>query len=319
MSDREAKKTGIRLVREITGRYTARRHAVAGLGHAIFLALPWLHWHGKPMLSFDLAAGAACVAGHAFVSPWPALAWLLALVLGMALILVAGTVVGRLWCGYACPHTAYAALYLWIERRIEGRHSVRVRRAAAPLAWRNLVAKAFKHGVWLAVALLSGFALAAYFTPAPALLHALLAGRAGAGAIAPLTAYAATAYVNAGLQRPFLCNYLCPLAPLQQAVLRRGTVVVAYDGARGEPRGLRNARRDGARLGDCLDCTLCVQVCPTGDDIRAGLRGGCLGCGACIDACDRVMDKRGLRRGLIRYVSLAAVIDANNLNRSSQS
>jgi polyferredoxin len=252
-----------RHIRQVRGRYTARRHALAWLGHTVFFALPWLRWRGASILAL------------------PGVAWLLALAIVVALIAAAGAVVGRLWCGYACPHTAYAALFLSIERRIEGNRSTRIRRAAAPLALPNLCRKIFKHGAWLMVALLSGFTLAAYRMPAPELLRLLLHGGAPAVAVVTLCAYAAMAYVHGGLQREFLCRYLCPLAPMQRA--KRGVA---------------------APLGDCLDCTLCLQVCPTGDDIRAGWRGDCLGCGACIDACDAVMDKRGLRRGLIRYARL---------------
>lgn len=280
-----------RHIRQVRGRYTARRHALAWLGHTVFFALPWLRWRGASILAL------------------PGVAWLLALAIVVALIAAAGAVVGRLWCGYACPHTAYAALFLSIERRIEGNRSTRIRRAAAPLALPNLCRKIFKHGAWLMVALLSGFTLAAYRMPAPELLRLLLHGGAPAVAVVTLCAYAAMAYVHGGLQREFLCRYLCPLAPMQRAMLNRCTLVVGYDATRGEPRGLQNAKQRAKRgvaapLGDCLDCTLCLQVCPTGDDIRAGWRGDCLGCGACIDACDAVMDKRGLRRGLIRYARL---------------
>ncbi|MRX10556.1 4Fe-4S binding protein [Pseudoduganella sp. FT25W] len=262
-------------VRATSGRHTRRRLAWGWISQSLFFVLPWLDWDGRRLLLPILAL--------------------------FVLLMWASARVGRLFCGYLCAHTVYADLLLWIERRIEGERGARMRLDAAPPSLRRHGRKIAKHGAWLLLSLANGFTMVAWFMPVralPALLwHGAPAPWAG------LLAYAALTYMNGGLLRHRVCRHFCPLGPMQNALIGGRTLVVSYDHQRGEPRGLRNAKRGAAVLaqGACLDCTLCIQVCPSGSDIRNGLRSDCIGCGACIDACDRVMRQRGEAEGLIRY------------------
>lgn len=288
-------------VRETGGRHTRRRQRWGWLSQSLFFLLPWLNWDGRQMLLYDVAAVRLALPG-VVLGPRQ-LAWLLLPLLGGALLLMAASAWrGRLFCGYLCAHTVYADLLLRLERRIEGGRAARMRLDGAPASPRRRVKKLAKHGAWLLLALLCGFGMTAWFTPARALPAQLLRGAATPWAAS--LAYAAFFYINGMLLRHRVCRWLCPLGPLQAALAGPRTRVVSYDARRGEPRGLRNAKRAPALLaaqGDCLDCTLCVQVCPSGSDIRAGQHYDCIACGACIDACDQVMRQRGAAPGLIAH------------------
>jgi cytochrome c oxidase accessory protein FixG len=220
-------------------------------------------------------------------------------------------VAGRLWCGYACPQTVYTEIFLWIEKVIEGDRMRRMKLDQSPLSARKVGLKAAKHGVWIAVALWTGFTFVGYFTP----IHTLAAEVLGAG-LGPwetfwILFYGFATYGNAGWMREQVCKYMCPYARFQSVMFDHDTMIITYDGGRGEPRGARSRKVDAkARgLGDCVDCGICVQVCPTGIDIRNGLQYECIGCAACIDGCNQVMDKVGYPRGLIRYSSENALRD----------
>ena len=224
-------------------------------------------------------------------------------------------VAGRLWCGYACPQTVYTEIFLWIERKIEGERQARMRLDAAPASLEKFVKKALKHTAWIALAVWTGYTFVGYFTPIRDLgIRAILWDLGGWEAFW-IVFYALATYGNAGWMREQVCKYMCPYARFQSVMFDRDTLVIAYDRERGDPRGSRSKKVDAkaAGLGDCIDCSICVQVCPTGIDIRKGLQYECIGCAACIDGCDQVMDKMGYPRGLIRYASenaLAAARDA---------
>ena len=286
-------------------RHARLRRAAAWSTQLIFFGLPWLHWNERPLLLLDFPAQRFYVFGALF---WPQDGiYLVALLLCAACALVlSGSMLGRSACAYACPHTVYTALFLWIERRIEGTRGARIRLDRAPLSLRKAAIKAGKHGAWLLLSAWIGLTLVAYVTPAPVLARSVFDGTLQAWELAGAGAYALLAYCNAGWMRERICSALCPWARFQGAMLDADTLVIAYDAARGEPRGLRNRKSlaTGAVRGDCVDCRLCVQVCPTGSDIRRGLAHDCIGCGACIDACDGVMDKLGMARGLVGYARL---------------
>ena len=218
-------------------------------------------------------------------------------------------VAGRLWCGYACPQTVYTEIFLWLEKFAEGDRSARMRRDAGPWNWDKLWRKSAKHGLWLAVALWTGFTFVGYFTPIRTLAHEVLTLGLGPWEIFWVLFYGFATYGNAGYLREQVCKYMCPYARFQSAMFDKDTLVVTYDAERGEPRGARSRKADLAslNLGACVDCSLCVQVCPTGIDIRNGLQYECIGCGACADVCDTVMDKMGYARGLVRYSTEHAV------------
>jgi cytochrome c oxidase accessory protein FixG len=212
-------------------------------------------------------------------------------------------VAGRIWCGYACPQTVYTEIFLWFERRIEGDRSARIRLDRQPWGVEKLGKRGAKHLAWGAIALWTGFTFVGYFTPIRVLGHELASFTAGPWELFWVLFYGFATYGNAGWMREQVCKYICPYARFQSAMFDRDTWIVSYDAARGEPRGAARPGAGKAARGDCIDCALCVQVCPTGIDIRHGLQYECIGCAACVDACDGVMGKVGKPRGLIRYAT----------------
>ena len=269
-----------------------------------YFLLPWINWGGRQAVLFDLPARQFHILGITF---WPQDLWLL----GWLLIIAAfglftfTTLVGRIWCGYTCPQTVWTAIFMWCEQVAEGERHQRIRLDQAPWSFEKLRKRGFKHAMWLGVALLTGLTFVGYFTPIRELAVDLLVFDAHPWAMFWVAFFTAATYVNAGWMREQVCIYMCPYARFQSAMFDQDTLIVSYDAARGEPRGprKRSAKQEDLELGDCIDCTLCVQVCPTGIDIRDGLQYQCIGCAHCIDACNQVMDKMGYEPGLIRYTT----------------
>jgi cytochrome c oxidase accessory protein FixG len=218
-------------------------------------------------------------------------------------------VAGRQWCGYACPQTVYTENFLWLEKITEGDRSARLRLDASPLSVNKLTRKASKQLLWIALSLWTGFTFVGYFTPIKELGMSFMNASMGPWETFWVFFYGFATYGNAGYMREQVCKYMCPYARFQSAMFDKDTLIVTYDEARGEPRGSRSKKTDpkALNLGSCIDCTLCVQVCPTGIDIRKGLQYECISCAACIDVCDTVMDKMSYPRGLIRYSTQNAV------------
>ncbi|MGW8183772.1 MAG: cytochrome c oxidase accessory protein CcoG, partial [Burkholderiales bacterium] len=268
----------------------------------------WLSWNERQAVLFDLAARKFYIFGLVF---WPQdVIYLTVLLIIAALSLFLFTAVaGRLWCGYACPQTVYTEIFMWIERRIEGDRPARMRLDAAPWGGRKFALKSAKHAAWVAVALWTGFTFVGYFTPITTLWSNLVSASLGPWETFWIGFYGFATWGNAGFMREQVCKYMCPYARFQSAMFDRDTLIITYDQRRGEPRGARKRTADRAAvgLGDCVNCNLCVQVCPTGIDIRDGLQYECIGCAACIDACDQIMDRMKYPRGLIRYSSEAGV------------
>jgi cytochrome c oxidase accessory protein FixG len=303
--------------REIKGRYASLRWACVWLTQLLFYGLPWLNMHGRQAVLFDLASRKFYLFGLVF---WPQdfiyLAALL-IVCAYGLFLVTA-VAGRVWCGFACPQTVYTEIFLWIERRIEGARSARIRLDRQPWGLEKLWKKGAKHLAWGAVALWTGFSFVGYFTPIRALSFDVLALDLGPWQTFWILFYSFATYGNAGWMREQVCKYMCPYARFQSSMFDKDTLIVTYDSARGEPRNARPAREGAVRAGDCIDCGMCVQVCPTGIDIRKGLQYECIGCAGCVDACNGVMDKVGKPRGLIRYATehgLERKLDAAAIRR----
>ncbi len=290
--------------RSVTGKFANWRVALVIATQVVFYGLPWLYWNGRQAVLFDLAARKFYIFGIVF---WPQdVIYLTVLLILSALSLFLFTAVaGRLWCGYACPQTVYTEIFLWIERRIEGDRLARIRLDAAPLSLEKFVKKTLKHTAWVALALWTGYTFVGYFEPIRDLGLRTFTWNLGGWEAFWILFYAFATYGNAGWMREQVCKYMCPYARFQSVMFDRDTLVIAYDTKRGEPRGSRSRKTDPrvAGLGDCIDCSICVQVCPTGIDIREGLQYECIGCAACIDGCDQVMDKMGYPRGLIRYAS----------------
>ena len=285
--------------RDVKGRYASLRWLCVWLTQLAFYGLPWLRWHGRQAVLFDLAERKFYLFGLVL---WPQdfiyLAALL-IICAMGLFLVTA-VAGRVWCGYACPQTVYSEMFLWLERRIEGPRSTRMRRDRQPHSAGTLARKAAKHGAWLLLAGWTGLSFVGYFTPVDRLLAGAAALQLGPWQTFWVGFYALATYGNAGWLREQVCKYMCPYARFQSAMFDPDSLIVSYDARRGEPRG---APGKAPAAGDCIDCSLCVQVCPVGIDIRGGLQYECIGCAACVDACNGVMDKLARPRGLVRYAT----------------
>jgi cytochrome c oxidase accessory protein FixG len=225
------------------------------------------------------------------------------LVLAALSLFLVTALFGRLWCGYACPQTVYTELFMWIERKVEGDRMARMRLDAQPMSGRKLRLKATRHALWILLAAWTGFTFVGYFTPIRELGASLAAFSLGPWETFWMLFYGFATWGNAGFMREQVCKYMCPYARFQSVMFDPDTLIVTYDTRRGEPRGSRGKSVDprASGLGDCVDCGICVQVCPTGIDIRNGLQYECIGCGACVDGCNQVMARIGYPKGLIRY------------------
>ena len=294
--------------RAVSGWFAKWRWVFIFATQLVYYGTPWLMWNDRQAVLFDLAARKFYIFGIVF---WPQdFIYLTILLLISAFSLFLFTAVaGRLWCGYTCPQTVYTEMFLWIERKIEGDFIAQKRLDQEPISARKLGLKAAKHGSWIALSLWTGFTLVAYFTPVRDLGSSIVQLTISGWEVFWILFYGFATYGNAGWLREQVCKYMCPYARFQGAMVDRDTLVVTYDEGRGEPRGARGRKVDykAKGLGDCVDCNICVQVCPTGIDIRNGQQYECIGCTACIDGCNQVMDKMGYPRGLIRYATLNSV------------
>ncbi|HWW04700.1 cytochrome c oxidase accessory protein CcoG [Collimonas sp.] len=296
--------------RDVNGRYASLRWLCVWLTQLMFYGLPWLNWNGRQAVLFDLAARKFYLFG---VVLWPQdFIYLAALLIICAFALFLFTAVaGRVWCGYACPQTVYTKIFLWIERKIEGPRSARMRLDRQPWSVVKLLRKSGKHLAWGALGLWTGFTFVGYFTPVHQLAREVSVLGLGPWQWFWILFYGFATYGNAGWMREQVCKYMCPYARFQSAMFDRDSLIITYDAERGEPRAASNAATatssSASSAAACIDCSMCVQACPTGIDIRAGLQYMCIGCAACIDACNMVMDKIGGRRGLVRYATENAI------------
>ena len=296
--------------RSVSGFFARWRIVMVFATQLVFYGLPWLQWQGRQAVLFDLAARKFHLFGMVL---WPQDVVYLAVLLALSAfaLFLFTAMAGRLFCGYACPQTVYTEIFMWVERKIEGDRLARIRLDEQAWSARKLRLKAAKHVVWVAIAFWTGFTFIGYFAPIRELGADLLALSLGPWQWFWLLFYAFATWGNAGFMREAVCKYMCPYARFQSVMVDDDTFVVTYDHMRGEPRGGRSRRIDHkeAGMGDCVDCSLCVQVCPTGIDIRDGLQYMCIGCGACVDACDQVMEKMHYDKGLIRYTSGRAIVE----------
>jgi len=294
--------------REVHGLFAALRVTAVVVLLGLYYGVAWLQWDGRQLLLLDLPARKFYVLGWVF---WPQDAFYLAVLLILAALTLFffTALAGRLWCGYACPQTVWTEIFMWMERKIEGDRPQQMKLDKAPWTGRKFAVKGAKHAAWILFSLYTGFTFVGYFTPIRELWFHIAAGDLGMWATFWILFYGFATYGNAGWMREQVCIYMCPYARFQSAMFDQNTLVISYDSRRGEARGARKRDSDyqASGLGDCIDCTICVQVCPTGIDIRDGLQYECIACAACIDSCDDVMDRMGYPRGLIRYTTQNAV------------
>jgi cytochrome c oxidase accessory protein FixG len=294
--------------RAVSGWFAGWRWALVWATQCLFYGLPWVQWNGRQAVLFELTTRRFYIF-DLVLYPQDFIYLTGLLIISAYALFLFTAVAGRLWCGYACPQTVYTEIFLWIERKFEGDRTARMKRDARPWTGEKLLRKSGTQLAWISLALFTGFTFVGYFTP----IHTLVQ-EASQAAFGPwewfwVLFYGLATYGNAGYLREQVCKYMCPYARFQSAMFDKDTLIISYDSERGEPRGPRSRSADPAALGlgACVDCTLCVQVCPTGIDIRKGLQYECIGCAACIDVCNGVMDKVGYPRGLIRYATQNAL------------
>ena len=288
--------------RSVQGIFAKWRWGFVFLTQIIFYCLPWLEWGQRQAVLFDLGARRFYIFGIVLY-PQDFIYLTGLLVISAFALFLFTAIAGRLWCGFACPQTVYSEIFMWIERKVEGDRTARMRLDSQDMSLEKLVKKWYKHFLWISFSIWTGFTFVGYFTPIRDLGMEFFLGNMSSWEVFWVFFYGFATYGNAGFMREQVCKYMCPYARFQSAMFDKDTLIVSYDTERGEPRGSRSRKADPAalNLGACVDCSLCVQVCPTGIDIRKGLQYECIGCGACADVCDKVMDKVGYARGLVKY------------------
>jgi cytochrome c oxidase accessory protein FixG len=305
--------------RAVTGLFARWRWVMVWITQLVFYGLPWLSWNDRQALLFNLDTRQFYLFGLV-LQPQDFIYLAALLVLSALALFFFTAVAGRLWCGYTCPQTVYTEIFLWLERKIEGDRSARIRLDAQPLGLNKVLRKGGKQLAWLAMGLFTGFSFVGYFVPIHDLALQALTLNVDPWPTFWVFFYGFATYGNAGYLREQVCKYMCPYARFQSALIDMDSLVIAYDAGRGEGRGARSRKADpkALGLGDCIDCTLCVQVCPTGIDIRKGLQYECIGCAACVDVCDDVMDKVGYPRGLIRFSTQNGIAQGWNTRQMLQ-
>lgn len=299
--------------REVKGTFQTLRKIMMFFLLGLYYGVAWLNWDGHQAVLFDLPERQFHIFWLTF---WPQdfffLAWLL--IMAALSLFFFTALAGRLWCGYACPQTVWTEAFIWMERLVEGDRNAQLKLKKMPWNREKITKRVTKQILWLTFALWTGFTLVGYFTPIRELGVSVVESVTGNFTLGPwetfwILFYGLATYGNSGYLREQVCLYMCPYARFQSAMFDKDTLIISYDEDRGEPRAkgkkrkLAESSEENKKVGDCIDCTLCVQVCPTGIDIREGLQYECIGCAACVDVCDEVMDKAGMDRGLIRYTT----------------
>jgi len=288
--------------RSVSGVFDRWRWVMVWATQLFFYGVPWLEWGGRQAMLFDLEAKRFYIFGLVF-HPQDLIYLSFLLIVSALSLFLFTAVAGRLWCGFTCPQTVYTEIFMWIENKIEGDRIARMRLDDSKWNLNKVTRKSLKQVAWITFGLWTGVTFVGYFTPIRELVPSIIEWQLGGWETFWICFYGFATYGNAGYMREQVCKYMCPYARFQSAMFDDDTMIVTYDEARGEPRGARSKKvaENANGLGSCIDCSICVQVCPTGIDIRNGLQYECIGCGACIDACDDVMDKMGYAKGLIKY------------------
>ncbi len=291
-------------VRSYQGLFKNIRLIGVGFLFLLYFGTAWIQWDGRQAVLWDLPARQFHIFSATFQPQDFFLLSFLLIICAFGLFFIT-VFAGRVWCGYTCPQTVWTWIFMWAERVTEGERNARIKLDKAPLSANKVLRKSAKHSIWLGVSLITALTFVGYFTPIRGLVVDTLTWQIGGWALFWVFFFTAATYINAGWLREQVCIYMCPYARFQSVMFDKDTLIVSYDTARGDPRGSRrkDANYKAAGLGDCIDCNVCVQVCPVGIDIRDGLQYECIGCAACVDACDEIMDKMNYPRGLIRYTT----------------
>ena len=284
--------------REVKGIFQNLRWICIWITQLVFFLVPWLTWDSRQALLFDLAARRFYIF-NIILYPQDLIYLTILLIICALSLFLFTAVAGRLWCGYACPQTVYTEIFQWIERKFEGGFLSQQKLDQSSWGIKKTTIKGGKFLTWGIFSLWTGFTFSGFFTPIRPLFDEFINLSLSGWSFFWIIFYSIATFGNAGFLREQVCKYMCPYARFQSAMFDRDTLIISYDEARGEPRG----KLDAKNKGDCIDCNICVQVCPTGIDIRNGLQYECIGCAACIDACDTVMEKIGKPKGLVRYTS----------------
>ncbi|RJE78386.1 cytochrome c oxidase accessory protein CcoG [Pseudoalteromonas sp. MSK9-3] len=300
-------------VRAVKGLHQLLRQRIGFIGMLAFMLLPWINFHGQQAVLFDLFEQKFNIFGLTLLPQDLTILAFILMIAAFALFFVT-TFYGRVWCGYTCPQTVWTFIFIWFEEKCEGKANQRKKLDQREMNFDKLWRKTAKHSCWVLFSLYTAITFAGYFTPIRTLLPELLTLSASSYALWSIAVFTVCTYGNAGWMREIMCLHICPYSRFQSAMFDKDTFTVSYDEKRGESRGPRSRKQDPKELelGDCIDCNLCVQVCPTGIDIRNGLQYECINCGACIDACDGVMEKMNYASGLISYTT------ERNLENSSE-
>lgn len=296
--------------RTTSGYFTNWRWITLWITQLVFYGVPWLEWGQRQAVLLDIDAHRFYIFGL-ILYPQDLIYLAVILIISALALFLFTAVAGRLWCGFSCPQTVYTKIFLWIESKVEGDRAARIKLDNSNFSVNKVYRKSLKHFIWITFSMWTGFTFLGYFTPIRGLTDGIMQLSLGPWETFWICFYGFATYGNAGFLREQVCKYMCPYARFQSAMFDNDTLIVTYDEERGEPRSGRsrkvNAKEKG--LGDCIDCSFCVQVCPVGIDIRDGLQYECISCGLCVDACDSVMDKMEYPRGLIRF---STINGANN-------
>ena len=292
------------VTRSFSGRFRNLRISLSGVLMLIFFGTSWLSWDGRQAVLWDLDERKFYIFGATF---WPQDFTLLSafLIISAFGLLAANVFVGRVWCGYTCPQSVWTWVFMWVEKVTEGDRNQRIKLMGEKWTLDKFFKRIMKHSLWIIFSAATGVSFIGYFAPVRDLANEILTGQWFSASAFWVSMFALATYANAGWLREQVCLHMCPYSRFQSVMFDKDTLVVTYDALRGENRGSRKKEDDhkAQGLGDCIDCQQCVQVCPTGIDIRNGLQIDCIGCAACVDACDSIMDKMNYPRGLIKYTS----------------
>lgn len=288
--------------RDISGYFKNLRWLTIWITQIVFYGTPWLMWNDRQAVLLDISTHRFYIFGLVLY-PQDLIYLVVILIISALSLFLFTAVAGRLWCGFSCPQSVYTEIFLWMERKIEGDRAARMRLDGLPFGFKKFSKKFQKHSAWIAFSMFTGFTFLGYFSPIRDLMDNVIQYRLGPWETFWILFYGFATYGNAGFLREQICKYMCPYARFQSAMFDNDTLIVTYDQKRGEPRSGRSRSVDAkaSGLGDCIDCSFCVQVCPTGIDIRKGLQYECISCGLCVDACNSIMDKMEYPRGLIRF------------------